>query len=87
MAEHQERNNIIVLYHPPPEEEGFTASGSRRMGVAEMTRYGMTENRLPAPSQFICDTVAGMRKDFRALGSVLTGIPANGLLETRYRRI
>jgi aminomethyltransferase len=36
-----EANNIIVNYQAAPEEEGFTASGSLRMGVQEMTRFGM----------------------------------------------
>ena len=45
-AEHArslEENNILVNYQASPEEEGFTASGSLRMGVSEMTRFGMEE--------------------------------------------
>ncbi len=40
-AEKLEANNIIVNYQATPDEEGFTASGALRMGVAEMTRFGM----------------------------------------------
>ena len=41
VAKRLEDNNIIVNYQAGPEEEGFTASGYLRMGVAEMTRFGM----------------------------------------------
>ena len=36
-----EENNILCNYQAAPDEEGFTASGSLRLGVAEMTRFGM----------------------------------------------
>jgi aminomethyltransferase len=36
-----EANNIICNYQSNPDEEGFTASGSLRLGVSEMTRFGM----------------------------------------------
>jgi aminomethyltransferase len=42
-AERLEDNNIIVNYQASPREEGFTAAGSLRLGVAEMTRFGMKE--------------------------------------------
>jgi aminomethyltransferase len=41
IADRLEKNNLIVNYQAAPEEEGFTASGSLRMGVQEMTRFGM----------------------------------------------
>ncbi len=43
IAEELENNNIIVNYQATPVEEGFTASGALRMGVSEMTRFGMKE--------------------------------------------
>lgn len=43
MARRLEDSNIIVNYQAAPDEEGFTAAGALRMGVAEMTRFGMTE--------------------------------------------
>ena len=43
MAKKLEDNNIIVNFQASPFEESFTASGSLRMGVAEMTRFGMLE--------------------------------------------
>ncbi len=41
IAHRLEQNNIICNYQAAPEEEGFTASGSLRTGVQEMTRFGM----------------------------------------------
>jgi aminomethyltransferase len=41
VAQRLEDNNIILNYQAGPDEEGFTASGALRMGVSEMTRFGM----------------------------------------------
>jgi len=41
VAKMMEANNIIVNYQATPLEEGFTASGALRLGVSEMTRFGM----------------------------------------------
>ncbi len=41
LAERLETNNIICNYQAAPDEEGFTAAGALRLGVAEMTRFGM----------------------------------------------
>ncbi len=43
IARNLEANHIIVNYQATPVEEGFTASGALRMGVSEMTRFGMEE--------------------------------------------
>ena len=43
IARRLENNGIIVNYQATPGEEGFTAAGALRMGVAEMTRFGMNE--------------------------------------------
>ncbi|MEW6667434.1 MAG: glycine cleavage system aminomethyltransferase GcvT [Thermodesulfobacteriota bacterium] len=43
MARTLERNNIILNYQALPSDEGFTASSGLRMGVSEMTRFGMKE--------------------------------------------
>jgi aminomethyltransferase len=43
IARRLEANNIICNYQASPDEESFTASGALRMGVAEMTRFGMNE--------------------------------------------
>lgn len=41
IARRLEANHIICNYQTGPEEEGFTAAGALRMGVSEMTRFGM----------------------------------------------
>jgi len=41
VAERLEANNIICNYQATPDEEGFTAAGGLRLGVAELTRFGM----------------------------------------------
>ena len=41
LAGRLEDNDIICNYQAAPDEEGFTASGALRLGVAEMTRFGM----------------------------------------------
>jgi aminomethyltransferase len=41
LAGRLEDNNIICNYQATPDEEGFTASGALRLGVSEMTRFGM----------------------------------------------
>jgi aminomethyltransferase len=38
-----EENNVICNYQAIPSDEGFTASSALRLGVAEMTRFGMAE--------------------------------------------
>lgn len=42
-AEDLERNNIICNYQALPNDESFTASSGLRLGVSEMTRFGMKE--------------------------------------------
>ena len=43
IASRLEANNIICNYQATSDEEGFTAAGAVRMGVSEMTRFGMHE--------------------------------------------
>ncbi len=43
IAEKLEKNNIIVNYQSTPYDEGFSSSSALRIGVQEMTRYGMKE--------------------------------------------
>ena len=43
IARRLEDNNIIGNFQAAPDEEGFTASGAIRLGVSEMTRFGMEE--------------------------------------------
>lgn len=43
VAERLEENNIIVNYQGAPDDEAFTTASCLRMGVQEMTRFGMEE--------------------------------------------
>jgi len=61
VARRLEDNNIIINYQAGPEEEGFTASGCLRMGVAEMTRFGMEEKDFQELAQLIRDVVVGAK--------------------------
>jgi aminomethyltransferase len=57
VAQRLENNNIILNYQAAPEEEGFTAAGSLRTGVQEMSRFGMTETDFQELAQLIADVV------------------------------
>ncbi len=52
-----EENNIICNFQAAPKEEGFTASGALRLGVAEMTRYGMREQAFQEIAQLMADLI------------------------------
>ena len=57
IARRLEDNNIILNYQAAPEEEGFTAAGSLRTGVQEMTRFGMREDDFKQLAQYIADVI------------------------------
>jgi len=57
IARRLEENNIVVNYQAAPDEEGFTAAGSLRMGVAEMTRFGMKPAHFQELAQMIDDVI------------------------------
>jgi aminomethyltransferase len=57
IARRLEENNIVVNYQASPEEEGFTASGSLRMGVSEMTRFGMESEDFGELAELIRDVI------------------------------
>jgi aminomethyltransferase len=57
MARRLENNNIICNYQAAPEEEGFTASGALRLGVAEMTRFGMQPEDFGPLAQLMADII------------------------------
>jgi len=62
IARRLEDNNIIVNYQAGPEEEGFTAAGCLRMGVAEMTRFGMEEKDFQEIARLIGNIVVGAKE-------------------------
>ncbi len=58
IARRLEDNNIVCNYQAGPEDESFSASGALRMGVAEMTRFGMEIADFEKLAQFIFDVIA-----------------------------
>jgi len=52
-----EASNIICNYQAIPSEEGFTAAGALRLGVSEMTRFGMEEDDFRELAGLIHDVV------------------------------
>jgi aminomethyltransferase len=77
IAKQLEENNIILNYQASPEEEGFTASGSLRMGVQEMTRFGMTEKDFPELAQLMSDVILKhkpVRDEIKALRQRFSGM-------------
>jgi aminomethyltransferase len=56
-----EASNIICNYQATPQEEGFTASGALRMGVAEMTRFGMLENGFQTLAALMADVILNQK--------------------------
>jgi len=59
IADRLERSNIIVNYQATPEEEGFAAAGSLRLGVSEMTRFGMQAADFETLAQYMHDVISG----------------------------
>jgi aminomethyltransferase len=57
MAKRLEENNIIVNYQGAPDDEGFTAASCLRMGVQEMTRFGMKEDDFSELADYISQVV------------------------------
>lgn len=56
-AERLEANNIIVNYQALPDDEAFTASSGIRMGVQEMTRFGMRESDFGELAEYIAQVI------------------------------
>jgi aminomethyltransferase len=70
MAKRLEENNIICNYQATPDEEGFTVAGALRLGVSEMTRFGMEEEDFHSLAMLVHDVVKKNRKlvnDVKAL--------------------
>jgi aminomethyltransferase len=57
IARRLETNHIICNYQATAEEEGFTAAGALRMGVAEMTRFGMGPNEFRQVARLMADVI------------------------------
>jgi len=57
-----EENNIITNYQALPDDETFLESSGIRMGVQEMTRFGMKEKDFDLLSGLIADIILENKK-------------------------
>ena len=57
IARRLEKNNIVVNYQALPDDEGFSAGSGLRMGVQEMTRFGMGERDFPELAGYIAESI------------------------------
>jgi aminomethyltransferase len=65
IARRLEQSNIICNYQAGPFDESFSASGMLRMGVSEMTRFGMGPQGFYELAQLMREVIKG-RKDVRS---------------------
>jgi aminomethyltransferase len=54
-----EADGILCNYQAAPDEEGFTAAGALRLGVAEMTRFGMRPADFAEVAVLLAASIAG----------------------------
>ncbi|MBN1590837.1 MAG: glycine cleavage system aminomethyltransferase GcvT [Pirellulales bacterium] len=59
IAQQLEDNNIIVNYQAIPGDQGFTCSSALRIGVSEMTRFGMKEADFQAFAPLVAEAIKG----------------------------
>jgi len=57
MANRLEENNIIVNYQGAPDDEAFTTASCLRMGVQEMTRFGMKEDDFGQLAEYMSQVI------------------------------
>ena len=57
IARRLEENNIVVNYQALPDDETFLESSGIRMGVQEMTRFGMKEKHFDELAGYLADVV------------------------------
>ncbi len=91
MAERLEENNIICNYQSAPDDEAFTAASCLRLGVQEMTRYGMKEEDFRELAEIMSQVilhnrprakeVAQFRKRFTEMRYCLPEAEASSLVE------
>jgi len=57
IARRLEENNIVANYQALPDDETFLEPSGIRMGVQEMTRFGMKENDFQPLAEFIAEVI------------------------------
>jgi len=91
MAERLEENNIIVNYQGAPDDEAFTTASCLRMGVQEMTRFGMKEEDFAQLAEYmsqvilkdrpVAKEISQFRKRFTEMKYCLPETESQSLLE------
>ncbi len=61
VAQKLEENNILTNYQALPDDETFLDPSGIRMGVQEMTRFGMTEKDFEVLAGFVADVILNGR--------------------------
>ena len=97
IARQLEENNIVVNFQATPEEEGFSAAGALRIGVAEMTRFGMDEEHFRELAQlfhdviikqsFVKEEVTSFRKRFLEMKYCFSGNEFDDLIQKLHELI
>jgi aminomethyltransferase len=97
MAERLEENNIIVNYQGAPDDEAFTTASCLRMGVQEMTRFGMKEDDFGELAEYmsrvilhnrpVAKEVAQFRKRFTEMKYCLPEEEATSLVNQLFEAI
>jgi glycine/serine hydroxymethyltransferase len=57
-----EKNNIITNYQALPDDDSFVGSSGIRMGVQEMTRFGMKEQDFEELAGYMAECIQKKRK-------------------------
>jgi len=91
MADRLEENNIIVNYQGAPDDEAFTTASCLRMGVQEMTRFGMKEDdfaplaeymsRVILHDRLVAKEISQFRKKFTEMKYCLPEAETRSLVE------
>ena len=97
MAERLEENNIIVNYQSAPDDEAFTTASCLRMGVQEMTRFGMREDDFAQLAEYMSQVIlkgrpmakeiSQFRKRFAEMRYCLPEKEAASLVESLFEAI
>jgi len=96
-AHRLERNNIVGNFQALPDDEGFTSASGVRMGVQEMTRFGMREKDFGEVASLVADVVLknenvkdkvkAMRKKFLDMKFCLAEDEVKPLLQGMFEHI
>jgi aminomethyltransferase len=57
VARWAEQNNIVLNYQALPDDEGFSVSSGLRLGVQEMTRFGMKEKDFETLAELMAEVI------------------------------